>query len=359
MEWKQLSLVLKRLKNVTCNGHNKNMRNAMKITSWKLIGLVSLVVCGTASAYELGTHGKLTYEAYKLSVLLDSQFLSDLGIQNGKNPFGETYYDVSSSTIKERARQQFEQQSKRMPDGTEPLSVEGWLMRGAIREDDAKEEENPQDDPFNPDLRRPLHHFYDPVLNRPLTVTGLSLIDSDIHKAPDWAVGSRDAFTQPNTPEANRRNHFTVFDAREAMYRALTGRDSQNNVVASTETDRNKYWATTFRALGDTIHLLQDMGQPQHTRNDQHAGKTPTLVTGEESVFEKYIDARARGDSTYDIDGVTVKTLATLTYTGYTPPTFTKYSDFWSTRTGTTGLGLADYSNRGFFTAVQFTTHRG
>lgn len=331
----------------------------MKVISWKLVGMVALVVHGVASAYELGTHGKLTYEAYKRSVLSDSLFLSDLGIQNGKNPFGETYYDVSDSTVKERTRQQFEQQEKRMPGGTEPLSVEGWLMRGAIREDDAKGEENPQDDPFNPDLRRPLHHFYDPVLNRPLTVNGLQLIDSDVHKAPDWAVGSRDAFTQPNTPESNRRNHFTVFDAREAMYRALTGRDSQGNVVGrdaqgnhvpATEADRNKYWATTFRALGDIAHLLQDMGQPQHTRNDQHAGKTPTMVTGEESVFEKYIDARAKGDPSYNIDGTKVTPLQ-LAYNGYPLPTFTKYSDFWSTRNGAAGRGLADYSNRGFFSA--------
>jgi hypothetical protein len=152
-------------------------------------------------------------------------------------------------------------------------------------------------------------------------------------------VGSRDVFAQPNTPEANRRNHFTIFDAREAMYRALTGRDSQGNPLqpaqGSTLTKqsdiRNVYWATIFRALGDVLHLNQDMAQPQHTRNDPHTGKGPgivqALLTGHESVFEKYIQARATGARSYQIDGTPV-TPEPLNYGGYPIPAFTKYSDF-------------------------------
>lgn len=185
--------------------------------------------------------------------------------------------------------------------------------------------------------------------NRPLSVFGLSLIDSDVHAAPNWAVGGRDVFTQPNVAEANRRNHFTVFDAREAMCRALTGRDSQGNVIAATETERNKYWTTTFRALGDVVHLVQDMGQPQHTRNDPHSGKgtavVQALLSGHKSIFEEYIEARATGDASYNIDGQS-RQWPQLIYTGYSPPTFTQYSDFWSTRNGVSGRGLADYSNR-------------
>lgn len=306
-----------------------------------------------ANAYELGTHGQLTNEAYKRSALSDSQFLSNLGI-NGldpSNPFGKSYYDMAWNQVMERTATAFEQSEKRMPDGAKPLSISGWLMRGAIREDDAKGESNPQDDPYYPNLKRPLHHFFDPVLNRPLTATGLSSLDSDVHKAPDWAVGSRDAFNIPNAQEYARRNHFTVFDAREAMYRALTGRDGQGNVVAATEAERNKYWATTFRALGDVVHLVQDMGQPQHTRNDPHAGKFFGLIGGHASVYEKYIEARATGANSYRIDGTPASQLPPLNFDGYPIPTFPKYSDYWSIGSGTNGRGLADYSNRGFFSA--------
>ena len=41
-------------------------------------------------------------------------------------------------------------------------------------------------------------------------------------KAPDWAIGATDAFASINTADVYRRNHFTVYDAREAMFRALT-----------------------------------------------------------------------------------------------------------------------------------------
>ena len=330
-----------------------------------VLGLLS--AAPVAYAHELATHGALTWQAYQRSALVtDSTRLRDLGIDpTSVNPLGGIYYDVSGGQVRERRVDDFEGTiiERRLEQlGATPLSIPGWLMRGAIREDDATGEDNPQDDPFNQDLKRPLHHFYDPVFNRPLSVPGLSLIDADVHRAPDWAVGSRDVFAQPNTPEANRRNHFTIFDAREAMYRALTGRDSQGNPLQlapggtlTKQSDlRNAYWATTFRALGDALHLNQDVAQPQHTRNDPHSGKGPgivqSLLTGHESVFEKYIEARATGARSFQIDGTPVAP-EPLNYGGYPIPAFTKYSDFWSTRDGVSGRGLADYSNRGFFSA--------
>jgi Tol biopolymer transport system component len=323
------------------------------------MALLALATIDAANAYELATHARLTQAAFLRSVLSDKQFLQGLGIDASlSNQFGEYYYDVSGSSAITRAQDDFEK--FRMPDnGVDFLKVNGWLMRGAIREDDAEGESNPQDDPYNPHLKRPLHHFFDPAFNRPLSVTCLTLdclsaLDPDVHKAPDWATGSRNAFSSPNGQEYARRNHFTVFDAREAMYRALTGRDNQGVVVAATEAERQKYWATTFRSLGDVVHLVQDMGQPQHTRNDPHAGKSPEWLTGyisgHTSVYEKYIETRATGAGSYKIDGTKVTPLP-LTYEGYPIPAFTKYSDFWSTRNGVTRRGLADYSNHGFFTA--------
>src|SRR5229473_214697 len=320
-----------------------------------------------ANAHELATHGRLTHEAFKRSKLADAELLRELGTQNGQNPFGTAYYDVSGADVRERQFQLFEQNLGRMPRGTEPLSIPGWLMRGAIREDDVgfafgrPVGGDPHDDPYGP-FWRVTHHFYDPARDLPLTLSQSSAFlfqqatgeSATFRRTPDWAIGSRDAFAQPNTPEANRRNHFTIFDAREAMYRALTGRDSQGNSLqpaqAGTLTKqsdlRNAYWATTFQALGSVLHLNQDMAQPQHTRNDAHAG-TPGF--GHESVFEKYIEARATGAQSFQIDGTPV-TPQPLNYGGYPIPAFTRYSDFWSTREAL-GRGLADYSNRGFFSA--------
>jgi hypothetical protein len=323
----------------------------------------------TASSYELATHSRITEQAFsRSSLVLDAQLLTSLGLQaNSPNPFGAKYFDISGGGVQERSASTFELDKGRMSNAVDAFTIKGWLMRGSIREDDAKGEANPQDDPYNPDLRRPLHHFFDPLFNRPLTVPGLWVLDSDVHKAPDWAAGSHDVFSQPNTPEAGRRNHFSIFDAREAMYRALTGKkqDGTNAAPGASDNDpapenvRKAYWATTFRALGDILHLNQDMAQPQHTRNEPHSGKggwlAEELLTGHTSVLEKYIEARATGDTSYTLDGQPIQPvpLAYDTNPAYPLPVFDKYSDYWSTSPGSgslSGKGLADYSNRGFFT---------
>lgn len=327
-----------------------------------------------ANGYELATHGAITYNTYQRSILKDSQFLKDLGIDtqinlNPAEPFGIIYYDVSGDTANQRQRHVFEGDIiQRL--GATPLSLEGWLMRGAIREDDYPLGPNPQfDDPVN--AIRPFNHFYDPVLNRALT-TALGSLGK---KAPDWGAGTSDIFSQPNREDAFRMNHFTVFDAREAMYRALTGvrlnNDGTTTVVAPTKSERDKYWATLFRALGDIVHLVQDMGQPQHTRNDRHAGKkfdSNFAPLGHKSVYENYVEAQATRTYFRTKDYVTNGQAANiwilppeLSYASYPViPRFTDYLSYFTTRhkhpdTGQIPVrqGLADYSNRGFFSAGQ------
>ena len=251
--------------------------------------------------------------------------------------------------------------------------IQTWVMYGAIREDD-----NPSEDPPTPQdveggISRPLHHFFDPYFNRPLTISGLGLIADDVKKSVDWALGARDSFTDPNSPQSPRRNRFTVFDARESMFRALTLMtyggsgyvDISSGADASTKQQRRQaYWATAFRALGDVLHLNQDMAQPQHTRNEPHSGKLcPTgriCLAGHTSVYEKYIDARARVNSSFDSRAPFNAPVALgpvpLPLGAYPIPAFAKYTDYWSTSPGNhsiPGKGLADYSNRGFFTAAK------
>ena len=257
---------------------------------------IIVLVFQHANAYELSTHGLLTDKAYERSNLgVDTALFDQLGV-NATNlkVFGESYYDVSGNEIGSRSQNDFEKQ--RMPSkGLGFLTVKGWLMRGAIREDDVPVffGKNPQDDPYG-QIFRVANHFYDPRNDRPLTIIGIPLGK----KAPDWAIGAKDVFDDENDANTNRRNHFTVFDARESLFRALTGMDkggstaigaggSTPGTAADKEAVRKAYWATTFRALGDLIHLVQDMAQPQHTRNDAHAGSgmTNTVVSAVNGDF--------------------------------------------------------------------------
>jgi len=362
----------------------------------KWLGVVLMI--GNASAYELSTHALLTYQAFKQSEFrVSSSLYSELGIDTylssgeavlRKAPFGTYYYDVQGTDARQWVANTLDKNGDpfdynrmvavRSVDNSvefEPerdnLRVAGWLLRGAIREDDytpivltigrvpitLHAPPNPLEDRFG-GVDRPLSHFYDPVNN-----TGISLRGSP---APAWALGvaPSNMFADSMAEDTGRRNHFSVYDARESMYRALTGRNVDNVIVASDEAARRAYWATTFRALGDLAHMIQDMAQPQHTRNEKHSGLGNVLVektvSGHASVYEFYIDARAKQSRTFDVDigssqrEVKIGAPRPLTTAGYATPRFNRYSDYFSTAQAVgvaNGVGLADYSNRGFFTA--------
>ena len=124
------------------------------------------------------------------------------------------------------------------------------------------------------------------------------------------------------------------------------------------------YWATAFRALGDVLHLNQDMAQPQHTRNEPHSGQDMSVAAicaaGHTSVYEKYINARALLQTSFSsghpFNAPLTMPAKPLSISSYPIPSFEKYTDYWSTAPGNQavhGKGLADYSNRGFFTAAK------
>lgn len=317
-----------------------------------LFSILAISMCEAANSYELATHAAITQKAFERSVLgSDPRILRELGIgQPSANPFGEIYFDVSGADIRMRSVDDFEVGF--MPQGLQLLSLQAWLLRGAIREDDVRWPfgDNPQDDPYGNKMRV-LNHFFDPYLNRPLTVAGVAAGA----KAPDWAAGTPDIFNAPNTPDTGRDNHFTLFDAREAMYRALTGKtkDGTNATPGASNNEpapeyvRKAYWATTFRALGDVVHLVEDMAQPQHTRNDAHSGM-PGF--GHKSVYELFVECRATQSGVSDLGSYNIKDCPGLTYTGYPDVVFANYSDYFSTHNGRE-WGLADYSHNGFFSA--------
>src|SRR5437764_512495 len=201
------------------------------------MGLASLALATTVSAYDLGTHARLTFWAtYSSNLNSDSSIFRDLGFAQGSlTDLSNIYYDVSGSTTFLRLISSYATSNSRMipfsnvPPGTD---IAGWLMRGAIREDDGPTARifdpatYPSDDPFGI-ISRYCNHFFNPLLNRPLSEF-CPFVGSDLRMAPLWALGALNPFVAPaslTSPDPNRRNHFTVYDAREAMWRALTGYD--------------------------------------------------------------------------------------------------------------------------------------
>ncbi len=345
-------------------------------------------------AYELATHGALTREAFLRSSLVSasspsvpSPLVERLGLGLAVANLGTAYIDLARGAATERSafpsddpafgQRKIDEANRGSAYAPRLPTLAAWLMLGAIREDDVpfdpgEIENSPQDEPFGT-FTRVMNHFYDPYRNRPLTVGAAGLGRT----APDWSIRG--------TPGSNlRENAFSIAAAREAMWRGLTlklapavpyadGPLLDAGFVPSTrvptrEALRTAYWATTFRALGDAVHLLQDMAQPQHTRNDAHAGLGCVpggCAGGHKSYYEAYVEARVKGSDRFTLRERFYKTLGTddvvervlpspVTFGTYPIPRFARYDDYFSTAIGTdspTGTGLANYSNQGFYSA--------
>lgn len=305
----------------------------------------------SAFAYELVTHGALTNAAVSASALLRNPAIAhDLGIGNpSSRDLGFDYFDRTSGTPSIGTADNFENQ--RMPDGTVTRSAIGWLLRGAIREDDLTDRgclvgsivalvdgRVPEDCNPKPrgEIDRVLNHFFDPKANGG-SGQGLRTSFASGASAADWALGTTNAFASPMLPDAGRKNTYSIVDARQAMYYALSGRVPAGQ--QADETTRNAWWATTFRALGDVMHVLEDMAQPQHTRNEPHPG----------SPFELYVDERAGSVNRYVTGTRASAPRASLPLGTYAlaDPRPSRYSAFWHT---TDKKGLADVSNANFLT---------
>ena len=127
-----------------------------------------------------------------------------------------------------------------------PYTAAEWIREGGVDEDVP---------PW-----RVVNHFFDPVTGRRRGLLGIP--------SPEWAF-------EPNGDEPSQSHSYP--DARRALYRGLTAADPN---------ERNRELGHAFYALGHVIHLIQDLAQPQHTRNDAH------LPLGwDKSLHEAYVEA--------------------------------------------------------------------
>jgi len=110
------------------------------------------------------------------------------------------------------------------------LMIKEWLSAGGKLEDSHI-------------ILRYLNHFHDPISN-----TGLLGSKS----ALEWAL------METGTQLAG---DYSWWDARNYYFKALTDPDKET---------RETYFAKTFRAVGQVMHLVQDMSVPEHARKDGH-----------------------------------------------------------------------------------------
>lgn len=119
-------------------------------------------------------------------------------------------------------------------------------------------------------------------------------------------------------------NYFSWPDTQEYFYRALT---------ALTEEEREHYLALTFFSLGHSLHILEDMGVPAHTRNDflyDHIWSG--LIRG--SYLEGYIESH--------------RSLEDVIHEDIRSVSFNHLADFWDGNNSGDLPGLSEYTNHNF-----------
>ncbi len=180
----------------------------------------------------------------------------------------------------------------------------GWMMKGAVQEDDPP---------------RWINHFYDPVHKEGWTGEHFG----DLSEKEGYETGA-DMAPKPAIA--------SVDWAENQEYQAAYGRQYGNRTwqkAVKSYIDGDK--ETAFLALGDILHLIEDLSVPAHTRNDSHPG-----IDGDPgSPYEDY----AKKMTNFYEKEVTV--VGGLIKENKAIPNFQKLSDAFNS--------LADYSNKNFF----------
>ena len=198
-------------------------------------------------------------------------------------------------------------------DGKTPFE---WIVEGSEREDDKP---------------RVLNHFYNPLTNGGLA--DYTTIFMFIFGTLTPPVSSQPWATLQENSGPGGPNRWTWQGARAWQYNALTD---------TTKASRDQAFAKMFRSLGQTTHLIADLSQPGHTRNDAHG---LDLLT---NYIEEY-GKRNVENLSYPQESLDWKAAG-----------FTKINDFWdhslyfgtaaplNNNQGIQTLGLAEFTNGNF-----------
>ncbi|MBN1664485.1 MAG: hypothetical protein JW943_12870 [Deltaproteobacteria bacterium] len=183
--------------------------------------------------------------------------------------------------------------------------VQDWISDGGEYEDDHLRLRN---------------HFHNPINDQ-----GLS--PGPYFSALNWAlkpIGAQGA------------ESYSWNDVRSYYYQALTAND---------KTARERFFAETFRGLGQVMHLVQDMSVPAHVRNDWHP-----FLEGYENWFLNPVAVPRAPSINNDLQPVNYLPQSTAflipnlfdtgQYSGYNPG---------EAAISSTGIGLAEYTNANFF----------
>jgi len=194
-------------------------------------------------------------------------------------------------------------------------TVDSAIGEGALREDD---------NTFVPFNLRSIRHFYEPLSGQPVL--------------PGWATSPAWALEQESDGGQNASQEWSLSDAKDYLYQAFTASDVES---------AGTHFYRAFKALGHSIHHVQDMAQPQHVRQDLHCDTLvcEVLSLPYEPSFYEWLSAHMGAGGFVGGNGSTVIGPSN-------PGDYPNVNLYWERHywTHPSGYGVADYSNRSFVT---------
>jgi hypothetical protein len=257
-------------------------------TAIRVSVIFTLAFASAVRAYDPFVHDALTTRAVEESVFPDR--LVDLGLENLDQQLDDFTRDGRFSVI--------EYCIPRVALGKR--SVMRTIVLGAFCEDNLFGDSK---------IVRVRYHFFDPTHNG----EGLLLAGTRYQSSLLWGRDSANVVGQT----------FAYNNAQDYL---------EQSVTAATESQRNLARVKYLRTLGHLLHLVQDLAQPQHTRQDSH---------GAGSAYEKYVDL------------IVQRALGNFSIDDYPVVGRTDLSEYWTTKLNDpfNGKGLADFTNTQFVTA--------
>jgi hypothetical protein len=152
-------------------------------------------------------------------------------------------------------------------------------------------------------------------------------------------------------PNQDPGGRWSWYDARGYFYTALTGLDWNGYLIAPTQSDKNRYYANTFRALGQLMHLIQDSSVPAHGRNEIHTlyhyeKWLEKIRNVDKDTFDKFLETPISFDPSL-LNLVPFSSSAPIPIANIVDTD--KYGGSNPEITATLAIGLAEYANANFF----------
>jgi len=256
-----------------------------KLTFGFLLILLTLTSFTVVGAWEQPAHMAINYEAienFKEVLSEDEKYIN--APLDFENQYGGLY--VTSSSWFQEEGEVF----SGYKDELKFKTLAEWIIHGGYSADE-------------PNIYESMRHFYDPVGKN-----GVSHLLSQANSKDDYGELLDDVLDGFVNPEIDARiwalthgqNPYNFDSAIDYYYKAMTISDfdtlgefeagsnnfrCRNLTAEDFEELRSFYLGAAFRAVGETMHLMADMTQPAHVRNDAHPftepieqGTTPDMV---------------------------------------------------------------------------------